>query len=191
MKYLLVIIVFLFSFIGILFQNEVKWTPNEKLKWSDFKKKLSTGANELALLDGGIKSDFEQKKDSTVSVVIYAFYDKNLSSKSEDINALTERGLKHEQGHFDIWEWYARVLRKKLIDTTLIKFNQTTAIFNLVYKEANNVEDRYDKETNHSNDTTAQRKWEALIKQKLDEYSGYSNTEFQIYIKKRNKIKSQ
>jgi hypothetical protein len=191
MKYLLVIIVFLFSFIGILFQNEVKWTPNEKLKWSDFKKKLSTGANELALLDGGIKSDFEQKKDSTVSVVIYAFYDKNLSSKSEDINALTERGLKHEQGHFDIWEWYARVLRKKLIDTTLIKFNQTTAIFNLIYKEANNVEDRYDKETNHSNDTTAQRKWEALIKQKLDEYSGYSNTEFQIYIKKRNKIKSQ
>src|ERR1700739_4850365 len=114
MKYFLMIIFFFSTFLISTHQGEVKWSSQEKLKWNDFKKKLGPSVKEYATLTGGIDFSVNQKSDSIVEVIAFAFYDKDQSGKVENSNVLTEEVLRHEQGHFDIWEWYARILREKL-----------------------------------------------------------------------------
>jgi len=63
----------------------------------------------------------------------------------------SERVLRHEQLHFCIAECFARQLKAGM---------DSDSLWNECYK----VQDRYDLETNHSMDSTAQRRWEELIK---------------------------
>ena len=52
--------------------------------------------------------------------------------------------LKHEQGHFDICEIYARILRREIKKATSVSEAQT--IFNNISDEENLEQDKYDSE---------------------------------------------
>ena len=115
---------------------------------------------------------------------MYAIFFKSLSSKSSETSFLTDELLEHEQGHFDIDEWYARIFRKELQDTSFASINQFYSVFlkrsrnNL--NAANAEEKKYDNETNHSIDTVAQNRWNKYIAEQLNTYAAYSQSEFII-----------
>jgi hypothetical protein len=170
------------SVISYFLQNEIRWDSNRKLKWSDFRQTIPKNHAEVAVTWSGITLDTKQKNEHLIALVIYAYFDEKLSSKVKETEDLTEGILRHEQGHFDIREWYARVLRKKLIDTTLTRSYQVSIIYDKIIKDASIIEDKYDQETQHGVDSVAQYKWDTIIKNKLKEYSAYSITEFQVNI---------
>jgi len=80
--------------------------------------------------------------------------------------------LRHEQGHFDIAEIYARKLFKELSDYS---FNQTTFekdlgdIYQRIVNEKDEYQHLYDRETDHSRNTPKQEEWFIKIAGGLNE----------------------
>lgn len=151
-----------------------------KLKWSDFKKTIEPHSREVAYTCGGIACDQKQENTNTMHLNIYAYFDEEMSAKSKETKYLTELILRHEQGHFDIWEWYARIARKKISDTNLSKLYQISTIYHNIYKKAVEMQNKYDQETQNGIDSVAQAKWDTLIHQNITEYATYSNPELQV-----------
>ncbi|MEO6882743.1 MAG: hypothetical protein ABI199_01825 [Bacteroidia bacterium] len=164
--------------------DEIIWSPDRKLTWKDFEKPLSKYAPEAAGTNSGIDYSLKPIDNLSIKVGIYDIFFKSLSSKSLDKSHLINEILEHEQGHFDINELYARMLRKQLQDSSYINYNQFKIEFYKMYRSvdgaANSEEDKYDKETNHSIDTTMQNKWSKYIAEQLNAYAAYSQTEFVI-----------
>ncbi|HVA98030.1 MAG TPA: hypothetical protein VNG53_03970 [Bacteroidia bacterium] len=166
-------------------KDEIVWSPNRKLTWKDFDKKLSKYAGELAIAYTGINFNCSKPFNGlSTKVSVYAFFLKSQSSKTSEASVLDNERLGHEQGHFDIKEWYARMFRKQILDTSFANLNQFYQIIakksRIVSKAANEEEDLYDKETNFANDTTMQTKWNKYIAEQLNAYAAYSQTEFVI-----------
>ena len=81
-------------------------------------------------------------------------------------------GLIHEQRHFDIVEIYARKFNNEYSDEKIrAKVNQDALQFKRFHemeKEINEIQARYDKETNHSQNRLEQVRWNEWIKKQLD-----------------------
>ena len=89
-------------------------------------------------------------------------------------------------GHFDITEYYSRVLRKKL-KTTKYKSLKTIsdevkALFNESFDAANELQLKYDDETGHSLDRKKQKKWDKKIKKMLKSMDTYKNPKLKVNI---------
>lgn len=89
-------------------------------------------------------------------------------SKKEDL-------LKHEQVHFDITELHARKLRKKLSEINVNALGkEPREVLNNYYKaiekERSLMQQKYDRETNHSLNKNAQLKWQEYVERELNKY---------------------
>ena len=75
--------------------------------------------------------------------------------------------LKHEQGHFDITVLTVRALAKELeqlhAGSPAALGQQMNAALSKHQQRANMLEGKYDKETDHSKDQDAQKKWNQAI----------------------------
>ena len=91
----------------------------------------------------------------------------------------TEDILKHEQGHFDLTEIYARMFRKQVMAATFT-FKNLKDKYNKIHTEIisgwNKEQNLYDKETDHGIDSTKQHQWLKDIAKRLDELKAYSDT---------------
>lgn len=80
--------------------------------------------------------------------------------------------LKHEQGHFDITEVYARKLDAALknykVNFNTMK-NDLQTIYSRITDEKDAMNEQYDNETKHSVDTTMQRVWNQKIERMISE----------------------
>lgn len=187
MKFLLMIFFLLFFSQAYHKQDIIQWSPDRKLKWNDFKKTIKENhrpGSDLAYVFTGFAIIPEHQTDTSILYSIYAYCSKEKSAKSVDSKELTDLRLKHEQGHFDIREWYARVLRKELEDTVFSNLKSIHMLYTKIYKESDTAEDLYDSLTNHGNDTNEQYKWFKIIATKLSDYSKYSNPEIMVHIRK-------
>ena len=86
--------------------------------------------------------------------------------------------LKHEQLHFDITELYARKLKKQLAEVNVNALGkQPREILNRYYKiidkERTLMQQKYDKETNHSIDKNAQARWQEFVERELNKYDEF------------------
>ncbi len=84
----------------------------------------------------------------------------------------TDYLLKHEQGHFDIGILLAREILREVNTPRFTKFNFQNGlnkIINTVSEKYRKMGVEYDKETDHSKNSTAQEKWNDLIEQALNE----------------------
>jgi predicted secreted Zn-dependent protease len=85
--------------------------------------------------------------------------------------------LKHEQGHFDIAEIFARKLHKRMKE---YRFNQSTyqtdlrEIYSSITAEKEAFQDLYDNETDHSRKKDVQEKWLKKISELLNDLKDYS-----------------
>ena len=156
-------------------QNKVTYKDYPKVDWSDFyatppvsnfSASISTGLSySWSLISGpnGVKFDYEIQanlhRDSSWS--------KYTSGKYEV--------LKHEQLHYDITELFARKLRKAFSEYKVTKNvkRDIERIYKKIESERNQMQIRYDKETNHSLITSKQKEWEVFVFEQLLSYKLY------------------
>ncbi len=167
-------------FTFLFFQEEptITWQEDFKLQWSDFKGKPKPVGDAVATTVSGILFGFSTTKSSS-RLVDYSF---NVTAhfypeKSWIVNeTLSNIVLAHERLHFDITELYARKFRQRIINfkfTNAIN-NEMQSIHNAIIKELSELQNKYDAETNHSQNIEKQIAWQKLIAVELDKLSNYN-----------------
>lgn len=168
----------------LLSQNDggyIYW-GDRQLTWKDFQGEIPTDSKFDALTHSLISLDF-QGEGVVLEFEIHTIFDPSKSWKKSGVN---EYVLKHEQGHFDITEYYSRVLRKKL-KTTRYKSLETISdevkdLFNESFDAANELQLKYDKETGHSINKRKQKRWNKKIRRMLKSMRSYSNPKLKVNI---------
>ena len=162
-------------------KNEIFWSATNKLTWNDYKKvKGKTPNGNAAITLSYIKYEIN-RRDNKCVLSIEAFFSK--VSSWVGANDTNSRLLLHEQIHFDIVEIAARKFRKEISEKIKtgkcnIDLKNLKSKYTDIFNKLNN---KYDKETNHSLNKEAQKKWEEeLIPKMLEELKEYSSTSIEI-----------
>lgn len=172
---------FLFVFISsLLFLSFAKkhtgdyipWSEERKLTWDDFLADAPTNTGDAALTTTYVGFSFSRNRDG----ISYTIECKFQKSKSWG-RVKTDYILKHEQGHFDIAEIFARKLNKE-IKGYLAKSNNhegMNSIYSRLMQEKRDMQELYDSATNHSINKTRQSEWNKTIDELLNELLPYKN----------------
>lgn len=165
--------------------DDIVWTADYKLNWSNFNGRPSNGHHADALTSGSIFFSYTDNRDGIYEISIIASFHPSESwvrhKKGSDYL------LAHEQLHFDLTELYARKLREKVLSYHHTKKDfkkHYDKMFNEIYRELQHMQDLYDRETSHSLNKSAQKKWHQEIDAMLAQSSSYTDTEFKIKILK-------
>lgn len=172
MKWFL-ILAFVFSLTPEQRDDEITWSADHRLSWENFRTR--TGPEELykAFTFTGLRYtiDSPDQKQIVIHVESYFVPSKSWVHKEHKVGLL----LEHERGHFDQAEIYARRLKEALIpyETSVDSFIENRFIqkvettFDRVYEELREAQKKYDQETNHSLNRTAQEEWNAFFRNEL------------------------
>lgn len=162
----IVITLILFLLLNRAFaQDTINWQPDYKLKWEDFQGKPDTASEHGAVSTIQIKYTFTST-EKDFSFKIYCFFER----KKSWVKILSNEGLIHEQGHFNIAEISAR---KLMMAFKNYKFNPPTVvedlrkIFAQIKMERAAMDASYDKETDYHRNSINQEKWNKKIGQEL------------------------
>ncbi|UKN03537.1 DUF922 domain-containing protein [Paracrocinitomix mangrovi] len=161
--------------------NQLTWS-NRKLKWADFKGDIPADSKFHALTHSVIDLKYHAEGNN-VTFEIKTVFEKLKSWKKEEADTYL---LQHEQLHFDITEYYSRILRKRIKTHRFKGINtfssEVSAIFNQIYKDANEMQLAYDKETEHSINKKKQKKWNKKIASSMKKLDNYKNPKIKINI---------
>lgn len=151
----------------------IGWKPSRQLTWSDYKGNPDGNSDAAASTTTYLGIEYKINENG------FSFKIQCLFSQSKSWGrSKTDFILKHEQGHFDIAELYARRLNKKMKE---YKFNQNTfkqdvkAIYENITNEKENFQDQYDLETDHSRKKEQQAEWNKKIEKLLEELKDYAD----------------
>lgn len=150
----------------------VKWDKNRKLTWEDYKAAPDTIGGFAASTTTYLNVDYTFTQNG-YSFKIHSSFSK---TRSWGLNK-TPYILKHEQGHFDIAEIFARKLYKQMKE---YRFNKKTyrqdltAMYDKIVAEKSKMQDEYDRETNHSINKANQKEWQKKIEDMLEEYEPWA-----------------
>lgn len=150
----------------------IRWSSN-RLTWADYKGKPNPNSDAAA-------------STTTYLMISYNIGNNNFSYRIESKFSKTRSWglhktayiLRHEQGHFDIAEVFARKLHKKMSEYS---FNKKTyqkdlkKIYQNILDEKDELQNSYDRETNHSINKEKQEEWDRKIEKLLNEYKAYAN----------------
>ena len=178
-------------------EDLIPWSKDYLLSWDDFQGNPDPAyAKELENFRGKVSCripyqckwgfDNEQPKIEIqcLSVEVNCFFNKNLSWVRDDLfnesKEYQNEVLKHEQGHFDLAEEYARIIQKRMAKRLNRKFavqgknkdeqlknlqNTMDSIgarhFSILEKEWKTADKKYDEETNHGKIKSVQALWDA------------------------------
>jgi len=152
----------------VFFQFEdgyIKWEESRRLTWDDFKAEPLKLGNTAAMTTTHLGFSYKVT-NGKATYSIDCRFEKNKSwglVKNDWI-------LKHEQGHFDIAEIFARKLNKSI---TEYQFNKTSFqkdlndIYKSVVDEKEKFQQQYDDETDYSRNKTKQEEWLKKIESDL------------------------
>ena len=182
--FLLLLLFFCSSFIIEEDTDFIPWEANQKLQWSDFHGKAQMNSSHDALSHCGLAMDMSMK-GSEITFSVKAVFDRKQSwvKNAESSGEL----LAHEQLHFDIYERYARELRKQLSEST---FNgdpddvsrKTSKVYKQVNEELLLAQKNYDKETDHSLVKSKQIAWETHVASELKQLNDFAETDFMVQV---------
>ena len=166
--FLNILIAMMFTFTSA--QDIKEWSEIDGVKWSDFRGSPDDNSKHAASINTGIKYSWktkivEGKKVLTYNIIAYMIPSKSWVKSSRKSDYI----LKHEQLHFDITEYYARQLKKAFADYKIQQSIKTDlrGIYKDIMKKRLQTQNQYDRATNHSIDTTAQRQWHKKIEELL------------------------
>jgi hypothetical protein len=171
----LLVLLFIIGFTS--FSNErIPWSEDLKLSWEDFQGRPDMRSAYVAMTNSGIVFSYrvasENGKLSLTTEVEAQFNPKMSWYKPERVN---KHVLQHEQGHFNITEIHARKLRKAFANYKVTQNyeKELTAIFTRINRDRQLMQDRYDKETNHSQNKEKEAHWQGLINKELQSLEGW------------------
>ena len=157
------------------------WNDGIKLTWDDFKAISTDTKGYAAYTFTMITLNYEVKSSGQTFTPTFTVKCAFQRSKSwvnrKDQKSQTPEILAHEQLHFTIAEITARKLRRNLKVQQYTKNykNEIKEIYNKTLDEGEKMQARYDKETNHSIDKEAQKRWSYLIESDLGYMMGYQS----------------
>lgn len=146
----------------------LRWTENRKLTWEDYKAAPDTTGTFAASTTTYLTVDYTFTQDE-FAFKIHSDFSK---THSWGLNK-TAYILQHEQGHFDIAEIFARKLYKCIKE---YRYNKKTCredlskIYDSIVNEKSQMQEDYDRETNHSIIKQKQKEWLKKIDDMLVEY---------------------
>jgi len=153
------------------------WSDDLQLQWEDFNGTPTLGTTVVAVTASGLSFGFSTKMtetqlvDYTVFVDAHFYPDKSWYVK-ERANSVI---LDHERLHFDITELHARKFKQRIAQTKFdLRINsQMERIHNTITDELRQMQQKYDTETDHSQNVDKQKEWQKFIKVQLDKLSYY------------------
>lgn len=159
--------------------GEFTWVEHPTLTWDDFKgRPLKFAPKPDAETDSGLTGiKFVCNKNGMLDVNVEARF--NPAGSWVRATAKTAALLKHEQGHFDITELYARKLRKAIRDAKINCEDKAKAeaagrkIVDQLEKDYEAAETKYDTDTKDGTDATAQSAASNMIANDLAALSAY------------------
>lgn len=151
-------------------ENAIRWAPDHRLSWSDFKAQPPKDSRVAAITASGISYRFSAlEKGGQMEVdcnIETFFYPESSWYIPETANEVI---LSHEQLHFDISELFARKMRERVARfsfTSRVK-SEMKKIYEQILKELQTFQKRYDEETNFSREVEKQTEWNNKIAQAL------------------------
>lgn len=160
-------------------EHTIPWSEDRKLTWDDFQGEPDRSVTYFATTKYGIKLSSESSSRGDVSVRVICLFDKDKSWKKEREHQSPEI-LQHEQLHFDIGEVHARKMRREL-EHYLSKRRSPAEVSREVkkvfrkYSDAGaEMQQKYDRETDHSINEKQQEKWNRRVASMLEELRDYA-----------------
>jgi hypothetical protein len=149
----------------------VKWKENTPLGWKDFRGISPSGDPFGATASTGISYSYKFARTATqVDLIfeVYSYFDKNTSWSKKALHS--PELLQHEQVHFDLAELQARSLRKAFAFATFSTNYKAEIkrIFQAHLKAMQELQRRYDEETEHALNRLKQAEWEAFVQTELE-----------------------
>lgn len=176
---LVCILVFGFSHKAGFWNKEMVTWSEKPLEWDDF----NSVDYVIDGFDASINSsvycpNLITEEDSKV----YAYMDPNESERLND-EELDEQLLIHEQYHFNITEYCARLLRKELVHKGIggLSFEVIRSLKTKYSEKLESLHTLYDSISNHNVDSKMQRYWELKIDDWLRQTSYYKNADIYSY----------
>lgn len=150
-------------------EGMIYWQKNQPLKWSDFKGRPVKSSPFHAQTQGALNYTFDNMGPGAYVFKLNVKYDKQKSwSKPKE---QTDDLLRHEQGHFDIYEIYGRLIMQRIKETKALsgtKFSdKISKIFTKSFAELQKFQREYDRETDHSKDKEKQEEWNRKLEKML------------------------
>lgn len=164
---LLILILFLFPTAE---PTTIAWSEEQHLTWNDFqgihdaKSPFAASTHTSIVFSYNIKIEDEKR---TLSTQVNAYFYPEMSwYNPKEVN---DHILKHEQAHFNITEIHARKLRKAFSKYRVTKNykKEVIAIFTKISDERQQMQTRFDKETNHSIHKEHEKSWQNYIQEEL------------------------
>jgi hypothetical protein len=181
MKKLFILIVLsgLFAFQS---DNLIPWKEGSLVSWADFKGTADASSPYQANTETEVKVDVKTKGNQAL-MTIQCYFNKNLSWVKKPTDYL----LTHEQMHFNITEISTRKFRQRLSGKTF-PLNEFQQVLNTTHaairKESKEMQAQYDKETEHSVNEAAQKKWNAKITKELNDLKAFASPQITCTLKK-------
>lgn len=158
-------------------QRAFTWEQYPALAWPDFKARAPRSTGEpSAMTDTGFRVQLECREGALDIRIAAEFYTSSSWVKAARKSAEL---LRHEQGHFDITELYARRMRKAIREAKIGCEDDRVAeaagktIFDQFDREWEKEQKRYDAETKDGIDLGKQKESSAWIAKELEELSRY------------------
>lgn len=168
---------FLLIFPLLLFSQKdaekLLWNEHKKLTWEDFKGKPIPSASFVASTNTGISFQYSYATKNTEVHVEYSVHSFFYPEKSWfQPGKVNQHILNHEQGHFDISELHARMLRKNLAGKSFSKNikSEIEKIYKEIEQKRQAMQVKFDAETDHSRNQEKEVIWEKYIAKQLKDY---------------------
>lgn len=151
----------------------IDWSSNRLLTWADYKGAPRRFSDAAASTTTYLGLEYQAGQGKFTYTIQCRF-----SATKSWGAAKTDYILKHEQGHFDIAEIFARKLHKEL---SAYRFNSNTfrddlrEIYNRVSGEKEAFQQQYDRETDHSRLRIRQEEWLVKIQEMIGELEDFRN----------------
>lgn len=142
----------------------ISWNENRKLSWDDYKgvPDMDLKASAITYCELGFRMSKPTIFHKTKYVVYNNFFPEQSWVKPEF--KTDEILLKHEQGHFDLAQVYAKKLNLSLQKKHPA---QARKIWKKIYDKYVQAQQRYDRETKYGTDSLQQKKWNEYIQKEL------------------------
>jgi hypothetical protein len=173
-KYLFTLLVSLIFCTSYAQDLLLTWEKNVPLTWEDFKGLPVPGNPYGAAAHTGISYGYTYSRTGNQVELIFEVssnFNKNSSwsKKEKQSSAL----LNHEQVHFDITELHARMLRKAFASTSFSADYKAEIkhLFSTHIQAMQQMQERYDEESDHSMNLPKQAEWENFMREALQNTS--------------------
>ncbi len=169
----LLILIFVVGYTNkVELSDMVQWS-DRSVNWSDFQEVEKIDDEYDATIFSEI---FCPKLINEDNSLVYAFMDPNQSERLKD-SILDTQLLKHEQYHFNITEYHARLLRKEIVKKGLDNISSGTLqdLYDKFDLQRAKMQREYDEVSEHNTNFQKQRYWELKIDDLLRQTAYYKN----------------